>query len=54
MLYSHLLAQLILTVAGIIIRHLMDKTFKRVDDLENALDLPVLGVIPNVSNLARK
>lgn len=44
----------IITVAGIIIRHLMDKTFKRVDDLENALDLPVLGVIPDVSNLARK
>ncbi|CAM3556101.1 YveK family protein [Erysipelothrix anatis] len=44
----------ILTIAGIVIRHLMDKTFKRVDDLENALDLPVLGVIPDVSVSTRK
>ena len=40
-----------LSVGGILVVNLLDKTFKNEEDIEKYLGLPLLGVIPNVDSV---
>lgn len=44
---------LLLSSGFVVLRQLLDKTFKSVDDIEDELGVPVIGVIPNVDSVRR-
>ncbi|AMC94072.1 hypothetical protein AOC36_08745 [Erysipelothrix larvae] len=44
----------IMLSAGIVlVRHLMDRTFRSPDDIERYLGVPVIGIIPNIQEVSR-
>ena len=43
----------IMVLGYVLLRNLLDRTFKTTDDIEKELGLPVLGVIPNISGVKK-
>ncbi len=42
---------MMLSIAYVLVKHMMDRSFKSESDVERILDLPVLGIIPNVDSV---
>lgn len=46
-----LILGMMLSIAYVLVKHMMDRSFKSESDVEKILDLPVLGIIPNVDSV---
>lgn len=43
----------ILSTGFVVVRHLLDRTFKAPEDVEKHLGIPVIGIIPNIASVSK-